>query len=52
MDSEYRLSSKRVERNVLEEELSKDELSESEEYQRLKREIRELERQVAPDRTS
>ena len=41
-DVEYRLSAKRVERNVLEAELSEQELWESEEYQRLEQQIQRL----------
>jgi len=41
-DVEYRLSAKRVERNVLEAELTEQELWESEEYQRLEQQIQRL----------
>lgn len=46
MDTEYRLSSKMVERNVLRAELSEDELWESERYQRLEQEIQRLKDKV------
>lgn len=46
MDAEYELSSKKVERNVLKEELPDEELWESDRYQRLEQEIQELKTQV------
>jgi hypothetical protein len=46
MDQEYRLGSKKVERNVLRAELSEEELWESDRYQRLQKEIQRLEREV------
>lgn len=42
MDTEYRLSSKKVERNVLRAELPDEELWESDRYQRLEQEIQRL----------
>lgn len=47
LDQEYRLSAKRVQRNVMEAELSEEELWESEEFQELQRQIQELQQQVS-----
>lgn len=49
MDAEYRLSSKKVERNVLQAELPDEELWESDRYQRLEQEIQRLKKQVDED---
>lgn len=46
MDDAYELSSKRVERNVLQAELEEEELWESEEFQRLEQRIGELKAQM------
>ena len=46
MDPEYRLSSMKVERNVLRAELPEEELWESERYQRLEQQIRHLKQEV------
>lgn len=43
MDVEYQLTTKRIEHNVLEAELAEEELWVSDEYQRLKKQIAELE---------
>jgi len=42
MDVEYQLRAKQIERNVLETELEEDELWECDEYQRLEKQIFEL----------
>ena len=47
IDQEYRLSAKRVRRNVMRAELSEEELWESEEFQELQRQIQELQQQVS-----
>lgn len=47
MDAAYRLSSKKVERNVMQAELSDEELWENDRYQRLEQEIQELEQRVS-----
>jgi hypothetical protein len=49
MDTEYRLSSKKVERNVLRVELPEDELWQNDRYQRLEQQIQELKKQVEDD---
>lgn len=49
MDAAYRLSSKKVERNVLQAELSEEELWENDRYQRLEQEIQELEKRVSDE---
>jgi hypothetical protein len=52
MDAEYELGAKRIERNVLEAELDDEELWEYERYQRLRREIAELEEIVESDEST
>lgn len=46
MNPEYRLDSKKIERNVLEAELPPEELWESEDYQRLQQQIQQLENEI------
>jgi len=48
MDVEYKLSAKKVERNVLEAELEEEDLWENEQYQRLSQQIAELRDRVTP----
>jgi hypothetical protein len=52
MDAEYELDAKRIERNVLEVELDEEELWEYERYQRLRRQIAELEELVESDEST
>jgi hypothetical protein len=49
MDAEYELSAKQVERSVLEAELDTEELWNTDEYQRLTRQIETLKEKVADD---
>jgi hypothetical protein len=49
MDTEYRLSSKKVERNVLRVELPEDELWQNDRYQQLEQQIQELKKKVEDD---
>lgn len=49
MNPEYRLDSKKIERNVLEAELPPEELWESEDYQRLQQQIQQLENEIDDD---
>jgi hypothetical protein len=46
MNTEYRLDSKKIERNVLEAELPPEELWEDEEYQQLRQQIERLENEL------
>jgi hypothetical protein len=45
--TEYRLSAKRVQRNVMQVELSEQELWESERFQKLQRQIQDLQQEVS-----